>query len=281
MHFIPAFIYLTLVTLPAMYYFLTKEFLFDYLIFLDTHDHFLSLLILSPFIYAILALREHAYFRKIVKQNYSNLDQKDLEWVRHMLIGIIIVCSLDITTTIYEFIFEVLDWESGFLTVIALAVLSAYLGYYGLSQSSILVPEFLLSPKITNESSQSESSFSPTAQELEEFEKMKQALSQSLSEKKAFLDPDLTLGKLSSMIGCSDKKLSLLLNQILHTSFYQLINEHRVDEVKKMIDSGDYDNYTLLGIAQEAGFKSKTSFNRIFKKTTSFSPSEYKKRPKT
>jgi AraC-like DNA-binding protein len=85
------------------------------------------------------------------------------------------------------------------------------------------------------------------------------------------------LNKLAKHIPTTDKKLSLLLNQYMNTTFYDFVNAYRVQSVKEKLASVDFDNLTLLGIAYESGFKSKTSFNRIFKKETGFSPSEYKK----
>ncbi|WP_353959585.1 helix-turn-helix domain-containing protein [Aequorivita aurantiaca] len=74
----------------------------------------------------------------------------------------------------------------------------------------------------------------------------------------------------------SDKKLSELLNQQLSTNFYNLINEYRVNEVKQKIKDKEYYKYTLLSIAHDCGFQSKTSFNRVFKQKTGMSPSLYK-----
>jgi len=58
-------------------------------------------------------------------------------------------------------------------------------------------------------------------------------------------------------------------------NFNDFINHHRIEAVKKMFEAGEQDNITLLGIAFDAGFNSKASFNRAFKKSTSLSPKEY------
>ena len=54
------------------------------------------------------------------------------------------------------------------------------------------------------------------------------------------------------------------------------MNEQRVNHVRQMLIDPDFDKYSLLGIAIEAGFNSKSSFNRIFKKETGMTPSQYK-----
>jgi transcriptional regulator GlxA family with amidase domain len=95
---------------------------------------------------------------------------------------------------------------------------------------------------------------------------------------KPYLREDLTLKDLAELLQITDKKMSALLNRYLNTSFYDYINGLRVVEVKKRIQDPAFEKYTLLAIALECGFNSKASFNRIFKKMTVVSPSEYKKR---
>ena len=60
-------------------------------------------------------------------------------------------------------------------------------------------------------------------------------------------------------------------------NFFNFVNRYRVDEVKQKILNPKYDNYSVLGIALECGFNSKTAFNRIFKHMTGLTPTEYKK----
>ncbi|MDO8898280.1 MAG: helix-turn-helix domain-containing protein, partial [Bacteroidales bacterium] len=57
----------------------------------------------------------------------------------------------------------------------------------------------------------------------------------------------------------------------------EFVNEYRVNEVKKMLADPKYTHYSLLGIAFECGFSSKSTFNSVFKKFTRKTPSEYRK----
>ena len=54
------------------------------------------------------------------------------------------------------------------------------------------------------------------------------------------------------------------------------MNGYRIEEVKRRLQAGDTQRLTLLGIAYESGFNSKTTFNRVFKETTGMSPKAYK-----
>jgi AraC-like DNA-binding protein len=77
-------------------------------------------------------------------------------------------------------------------------------------------------------------------------------------------------------LNISRQKLSQVINQGQQKNFYRLINEFRIDQVKSKMADSNFAHYTLLGIALECGFNSKTSFNRIFKEITGLTPSEYK-----
>ena len=60
-------------------------------------------------------------------------------------------------------------------------------------------------------------------------------------------------------------------------TFFDFVNSYRVDEVKARLSGPDAKNFTLLGIAYDSGFNSKSSFNSIFKKFTDLTPSQFAK----
>ena len=98
-------------------------------------------------------------------------------------------------------------------------------------------------------------------------------LQKILKEEKPYLNPDLTIKQLAEMLEVNSNQLSQVINELLQKNFHQLINEYRVEEVKQNINDT---SRTLLGIALDSGFNSKSSFNRIFKDITGLTPSEYK-----
>lgn len=89
---------------------------------------------------------------------------------------------------------------------------------------------------------------------------------------KLYLNPTLTLTELAQHIGLNSKVVSQLINTGMNQSFNDYVNAYRVDEVKRRLRTNDLPRFTLLGIAFESGFNSKTTFNRIFKEHTGQSP---------
>jgi len=94
---------------------------------------------------------------------------------------------------------------------------------------------------------------------------------------KPFLNPELTIQELSSRVNIQKHHLTYIINNGLHKNFFNFVNEYRVEEFKKKAANTNYDHLTLLAIAFDSGFNSKSSFNNIFKNITGQTPSEYKK----
>ncbi|QEC78425.1 ABC transporter permease [Mucilaginibacter ginsenosidivorax] len=91
-----------------------------------------------------------------------------------------------------------------------------------------------------------------------------------------YQDADLTLGSLAKKVDLHPHELSRIINTVLKKNFNDFINEYRIREVTRKMQEPAYDRLTLLGIALDAGFSSKSTFNRTFRQMTGMSPAEYK-----
>ena len=100
----------------------------------------------------------------------------------------------------------------------------------------------------------------------------------SLMEKeKLYRNPDLTLPVLAKKLKLSANTLSQVLNGYCGQSFYNFVNTYRLEEVVSMMRDPEFDDKSVLELLYEAGFKSKSTFNPIFKKRTGKTPSEYRR----
>ena len=114
----------------------------------------------------------------------------------------------------------------------------------------------------------------------EDFEDLKEKLLTLIESQKPYLEGDLNLLKLSELIGISTHQLSYLLNNGFNENFFQFINKYRIAHAKELLLSDTYYKMSVLGIAFESGFNSKTAFNTMFKKTMGITPSEFRKKQK-
>jgi AraC-like DNA-binding protein len=104
-----------------------------------------------------------------------------------------------------------------------------------------------------------------------------QALKAMFAEQKVFLRPRLTLEELSAEMGLPVRYISYLINHICKSNFNQFVNSYRVAEVLQRMEDPQNNVKTLLGIALDSGFSSKSSFNTAFKAITGKAPSTFLK----
>jgi len=95
---------------------------------------------------------------------------------------------------------------------------------------------------------------------------------------KVFRKEDISLKSLSEDLSIPSYQLSWIINKKMNVTFSELVNSYRVEEVKKRLASSQDTDKTILDIAFDAGFNTKTSFNRVFKKLTRMTPSQYRQR---
>jgi len=100
-------------------------------------------------------------------------------------------------------------------------------------------------------------------------------LRQLIEDQKMYLQTDLDRSQLAEVAGHSEAYISVLINDGLNTTFYNLINDYRVREAIRLIEEGRLESITVEALAAEAGFKSKTTFYSAFKKATGQTPLQY------
>jgi len=92
---------------------------------------------------------------------------------------------------------------------------------------------------------------------------------------KGYRRPELSLSILANEINTTTNKLSWVINNIYKKTFYELVNEYRVKDFSQRINQNKHKEFTLIAIAIEVGFNSKSTFNKAFKEITKMTPSEY------
>ena len=98
-----------------------------------------------------------------------------------------------------------------------------------------------------------------------------------LDVEKIFKNENLTLVSLAEKLNITPHQLSWIINDKMNQSFSTLINRNRIEDVKKRLADGMKNEATILQMALDSGFSTKTAFNRSFKKFTGLTPSQYRK----
>ena len=207
-------------------------------------------------------------YRRIIKNEYSQIDQINLDWLSFSLnsFGLLTIVSL-----IHNFIAPA---KNVYVFMVTLVLLLLFIFYF----VNRVILKALRQPEIfagigQNETARYQGS-SLTAGQVEEY---RQKLLTLLRTDKPFLNPQVSLSDLSEKLSISSKNLSQVINQRFGKNFFDFINSYRIQEVQQILQDSRDDKMTILEAMYEAGFNSKSSFNTAFKKETGQTPSEFRK----
>ncbi len=112
--------------------------------------------------------------------------------------------------------------------------------------------------------------------ELERLKDISKKLENAMEKDKLFKDQELSLHSISKQLNIKPYLISKSLSEVNNKRFNDFVNEYRVNEVQSLLQNSNNSKYTLLSIAMDAGFNSKSSFNRAVKKQLGILPSELK-----
>ena len=100
----------------------------------------------------------------------------------------------------------------------------------------------------------------------------------AMTKEKPYLDPMLSLERLSEQVDVPAKDLSYCINRHFGVNFYEYINRYRINEARMLLEQAEYADTSITEIFYTAGFSSKSVYNTMFRKMYKCTPSEYRKR---
>lgn len=140
----------------------------------------------------------------------------------------------------------------------------------------ILLFKLVISPKQVIPHSNN-SKYKTSGLRQTEVENYTKQLIHLFEKEKVFKNGKITVNEVAQKLNIPRQYLSEILNVHLKSNFQDFLNKYRVEEFILCLSNEEYKNYSMLGIAKEAGFNSKTAFYTSFKKMKGMTPSEFKK----
>ena len=232
--------------------------------------------ILGP-IYVVWSLILLHKFKKTIANKFSFTERINLNWLRIVIGGLGFVWIIDIVANVLGSLQIINEDRSSHDPIYAAVSIAVYfIAIFGLKQKSIF--KNLQSGKFSN-SVRKESKVSGKSKEISSViahdEEVKRLYS-LMENEKPFLDPNLNISHLSNRLSIHSYQLSKIINSQLEKNFFEFVNEFRVQEFKQLIADPKNKHISILGLAMDAGFNSKASFNRIFKNLTGMTPSQFR-----
>ncbi|MEO0045125.1 MAG: hypothetical protein RL705_316 [Bacteroidota bacterium] len=276
-HFLPAMLYL----LYSVVIFITdKIVLKEYYFYQDGKDKDLSTWYqVSGFIsltfYLVLSLKIYIKYKKITYNTLSFADSLRFNWAKRFLLAFLLLLTV-------RGLFFIINPEWGefgkkFWYYLCFSILFYYISISGYVNSIRSVTSFknLKSDQEPIKSLGDNLNLTAEKNEIQDLTLWKEKIENLMLVDKLYENPELTIAHLCNKTGTHSKKISQVINQGFEMNFNDFVNHYRIKAVINKMEKGEHYTITLLGIAFDCGFNSKSTFNRSFKRNTKLSPKEY------
>lgn len=238
------------------------------------YESFMQITLIATFIsgvvYVIWSSILLNFHKKRIRDEFSNIEDINLNWLRFIIIGLGIVWSIVIFTQDSTLIFT------------GVSVFAILIGFFGIQQKNIFAANELdINDEETKEKGKeappSKEKYSNSGLSEEKANIYNEKLNKIMVQEKVYTNIELSLSDLASKLEIHPNYLSEIINKKENKTFYDYINQYRVEEFKRLVAIPDNQQFTLMALAYDCGFNSKSSFNRHFKRVTNQTPSQYVK----
>ncbi|WP_228027970.1 AraC family transcriptional regulator [Costertonia aggregata] len=214
--------------------------------------------------YWFLSLKQFLSFKNNLKNEFSYTIKTQFFFNFLIAVG---VCLLVWAIMYFISLFgpETLEREARKFIWQGIAFIILFIAYYGM-----IAPELyrIQSLNLSQKYSQSKLNYG-------DLDILKTKLENIMIAKKPYLNNKLMKAELATMLGISNPELARLLNERIGMNFFDFVNYYRIKEFIALAKTAKAKELTFFGLAQEAGFNSKTTFNKSFKNLTGTVPSKY------
>ncbi|MEO1053463.1 MAG: helix-turn-helix transcriptional regulator [Bacteroidota bacterium] len=209
-----------------------------------------------------------------LKDLFSNIKNINFSWLRYLVLGHEMIWTTYFVLLIIYVVNDSLVLYGPYHYVFGFAM-SAFvygIGYIGWKQPEFFASNMTVGADIPSvDHKYLRSGLLPNEAARYEKELMAYVLS-----KKPYKNSNLSLKDLSQAVSIPTNHLSQVLNERVGMNFYDFVNYHRIEEAKQLLSDSDKADFTILEVAYESGFNSKSTFNTAFKKHTKMTPSQFK-----
>ncbi|MET1260249.1 helix-turn-helix domain-containing protein [Flagellimonas sp. DF-77] len=263
LHFVPVFLQLLLYLVLQ-----TGDYGFRRWFWMEVHEPYtynleFNLSLLSLVIYLFKSYRLLGGYQTWIKDQFSEISKINLDWLRKFFVAMIILSFFWFLEAFLRTLFDY--FPDAIFTAFPMGILVLFLAAGGLRQHQVggtskmaIDPGRPMTPPIDQQ--------------------VLQSIVEAMEKRRYFLDPELSLKTFSQQVGLNDRVVSNTINGGLKMPFIDFVNKHRIDTFMQLSKTEEVNRLSLLGMALESGFNSKSTFNRVFKKMTGESPSQHLRR---
>lgn len=244
------------------------------LLFLDLYGSIYDVLIFYIRDFASIGLNTFLIFwgRRLIR-NSTTISKDKRHWLLRLNLFTVCLVILWILTRIEGYIFN--SSYSSYVLLLGMSLFLWWVLYYGIFRLQVIaqkeeIHEYLVSKKTVGSRSKKKIKSTTSSKIVADLYKL-------MEEDELFKNPLLSRLELAEQLGTSESYLSQIVNQELHKSIIQFVNEYRIEAAKDLLRNPVFDKYSVEAIGLEAGFKSKSAFYNAFKTSLDVSPGAFRK----
>ncbi|MDG1331724.1 MAG: helix-turn-helix domain-containing protein [Crocinitomicaceae bacterium] len=228
----------------------------------------------SYIFYFTQCLKIYRRYKRWSLNQFSNLELIGFNWFRNFIYAMIIWLISRQIMNVLDIIFD-LDFHQDWWWNLVLVAVTFYIGLAGYSQVQPAQINFNFDELLKDEVKEEAQEIERKDDANHRIDMLAKQLSEVMEKEKLFLNQDLNLQYLSKRLKTNSVELSATINQTFKKNFNDYINALRVEEFIRLSQDEKRSHFTLLSNAYDAGFSSKSTFNRGFKKIKGAAPREY------
>jgi AraC-like DNA-binding protein len=214
--------------------------------------------------YFYQALKFYKHYQAWTVQRFSDPDAVSLRWYRNVLIVLILAVMADWLQLAVDMAFQ-LSFEQDWWDNLLMVGLIYYMCIAGYAQ---------VQPMRDLTFNDQPEAVAP-AEAQPDYGDWKVKIDRHMAEQRPYLQPELTLAGLAQQLKTNPSVLSGIINGVYEKNFNDFVNQYRVAEFQRQAQDPQNRHLTLLAIALDCGFNSKSTFNRAFKQATGLTPKEF------
>ena len=245
-------------------------------------------------IYFSASLHLLSQHQKRLEKLFSHIEEVSLNWLKHLLLAMLIMAFTSLLIDVLRMLVDVPHSFKITIHVTATLITIYILSFFGMRQPIIfthstralleVIEKLEAIEKLEVIEKQGQLTTEDKNRPKEKYQKSKidnqtkqklwQNFNYLMTEEKLFLKPKITLSAVAEAMNVSPAHLSQVINAEGERTFYEIINEYKVNEAIHLLTKSS-SKIKMSTVAMEAGFQSQSTFYKHFKKVTGVSPKQY------
>ena len=216
-------------------------------------------------LYGALSYQLLVTYKERLQQDYSNIDKIEHSWLRLLIVGFIAMWVWNFAGYILDLLLEAI-WLPD-----TMGIIGNYFNFIFIN--AIVLHSLIHATGFQGVQSRAEPKKSADPEAIDQ--RHIAILVKAMEEDKVYLEPEITLEQLAEKVSLPPRQVSTIINRHFKKNFFEFVNHYRVEQAKALLMQSDQ-QVSILDVMADAGFNSKSAFNRYFKKFVNMTPTEYR-----